>query len=520
MSDSTSMEARPTHVPSADLGELLQVAHRLDATARITGTAEVTVHGLSLATDRLQPGDLFAALPGTRVHGASFAGEAIERGAVAVLTDAAGEALVREQLGDSPDVGVLVVSQVRGVLGELAAGLFAYPARRLTMLGVTGTQGKTTTTRLLQSALEAAGVSSAVVGTVGTRVGHRDVATALTTPEAPDLQGLLAAMVEHEVAVCAMEVSSHALVLGRVDGVVFDVATFLNLGRDHLDFHPDVDSYFRAKAELFSEQRSRRAVVNLDDEHGRLLVGELRAAGRHVVTFALDRPADWTAEEVVLVPDGSRFVLVGPDHLRVPVRVPLVGRYNVSNALAALVSAAEAGLDVRAVAAHFADSGGVPGRMEAVRAGQEFAVVVDYAHKPDAVEAACATLRQVTSGRLIVVLGAGGDRDTGKRPVMGEIAARLADVVIVTDDNPRSEDPAAIRAAVLEGALGADGQAEIMEIGDRSAAIAAAVAMAGPHDAVLVAGKGHESGQEVGGVKYPFDDREVAAHAIKEAAQR
>jgi UDP-N-acetylmuramoyl-L-alanyl-D-glutamate--2,6-diaminopimelate ligase len=379
------------------------------------------------------------------------------------------------------------------------------------MVGVTGTQGKTTTTRLAEGALLGAGVRSAVVGTVGTRVAGVDLRTSLTTPEAPDLHGLFARMCEERVTACAMEVSSHALVMGRVDGVVFDVAVFTNLGRDHLDFHETVEDYYAAKATLFTPERSRLGLVNVDDAHGRRLAAE---AGVPVRTFsATGAEADWRAVDVAMGPTGSRFTVVGPDGTRVPAGVPLPGDFNVANALAAIAACAEAGFDAARVAEALASGAGVPGRLERVDAGQDFAVVVDYAHKPDAVEAALRTLRPLTEGRLLVVLGAGGDRDPGKRPIMGEIAARLADVLVVTDDNPRTEDPAAIRAALLSGA---SGPAEVLEIGDRREAIREALRRARTGDIVLVAGKGHETGQEVAGVVHPFDDRDVVAACLRE----
>ena len=446
---------------------------------------------------------MYAALPGARAHGIDFAGAALESGAVAILTDPAGAER-------APDVPLLVVDQPRRVLGRFAARVYGEPARALRMIGVTGTQGKTTTTRMAESGLQQAGVPAAVIGTVGTRVGGVDVKTALTTPEAPDLHGLFALMRERGVEACAMEVSSHALVMGRVDGVVFDVAVFTNLGRDHLDFHTDLEDYFAAKASLFTPERARLGLVNVDDEYGRRLVEEARIPVR---TFSADgRDADWRAVDVELSADGSRFVVVGPDGGRAEAGVPLPGDFNVANALAAVAACAEVGFDTGLVAAGVAVGGGVPGRFERVDAGQDFLVLVDYAHKPDAVAAAVRTLRPLTDGRVIVVLGAGGDRDPGKRPMMGEIAARLADTFIVTDDNPRSEDPAAIRKELLDGAAG--GRAEVLEIGDRRSAIREALRRARPGDIVLVAGKGHEAGQEVAGVIHPFDDRDVVREEL------
>jgi UDP-N-acetylmuramoyl-L-alanyl-D-glutamate--2,6-diaminopimelate ligase len=402
------------------------------------------------------------------------------------------------------------VDRPRRILGRFAARVYGEPARALRMIGVTGTQGKTTTTRMAESGLQQAGVPAAVIGTVGTRVGGVDVKTALTTPEAPDLHGLFAMMRERGVEACAMEVSSHALVMGRVDGVVFDVAVFTNLGRDHLDFHADLEDYFSAKASLFTPERARLALVNVDDEYGRRLVDE---AAIPVRTFSADgRDADWQAVDVELMADGSRFVIVGPDGERVEAGVPLPGDFNVSNALAAVAACAEVGFDTGRVATGVAVGGGVPGRFERVDGGQDFLVLVDYAHKPDAVAAAVRTLRPLTDGRVIVVLGAGGDRDPGKRPMMGEIAARLADLFIVTDDNPRSEDPAAIRRELLDGAVG--GRAEVVEIGDRRSAIREALRRARTDDIVLVAGKGHEAGQEIEGVIHPFDDRDVVREEL------
>ena len=459
------------------------------------------------------PGDLYAALPGARVHGATYAAGAVEAGAVAVLTDGAGADLLEEQ-GDGLGVPVLVLEDPRSVLGDLAARLYGEPARGLTLMAVTGTQGKTTTTRLLEGGLSTAGERAAVIGTVGTRIAGQDVPTSLTTPEAPDLHALFAVMLEQGVRACAMEVSSHALVMGRVAGVTFDVAAFLNLGRDHLDFHDDVEDYFAAKASLFTPERTRRGLTNVDDDHGRRL---LEIATVPMVTFSPSGgAADWRAVEVTLEPEGSSFTVVTPTGERIAGRVPLTGSFNVANALCAIALAGEAGLDPKVVADGIAHGGGVPGRLERVDAGQDFLAVVDYAHKPDAVEAALAALRPLTTGRLILVIGAGGDRDTGKRPVMGEIGARLADVLLVTDDNPRSEDPAAIRAAVLAGAAEAPDPGEVHEVGDRREAIRQAVALAGPGDTVVIAGKGHETGQEISGTVHPFDDRVELLAALEE----
>ena len=501
------MTSDPRTPSDPDLGvSLVDLVARLAAAgvaAETTGDLDTRVHGVTLDSRRVSPGDLYAALPGARGHGADYWEQARGAGAVALVTDATGAA--RE--GGAP---LLVVPEVRPVLGRLAALVYDEPATRLRMIGVTGTQGKTTTTRLLEGGLSGAGVPAAVIGTVGTRMLGEDVATALTTPEAPDLQRLFRQMVERGVEACAMEVSSHALVMGRVGGFAFDVAVFLNLGRDHLDFHRDMDDYFAAKASLFEPEHSRRGLVSVDDEWGRRLAGR---AGVQVETMSsTGGEADWRATEVVLREEGAAFRVVGPG-VDVAAGCPIPGGFNVGNTLAAIAAAATAGYDAGAVADAIARGPGVPGRLERIDEGQEFEVVVDYAHKPDAVAAALAALRPVTRGRLLVVLGAGGDRDPGKRPLMGEIAAAGADVLVVTDDNPRGEDPAAIRAAILAGAAG--GRAEVVEVGDRRAAITEAVRRAGAGDVVLIAGKGHETGQEVAGVVHPFDDRSVAREALR-----
>lgn len=481
----------PPRTPTTELAALLGVPAPERATV---------VTGVTLSSQRVQAGDLYAALPGARAHGIDFAVAAVDAGAVAVLTDPAGA--VRAPAG----VPLLVVEEPRRVLGRVSALVYGHPADRLRTIGVTGTQGKTTTSRLAEGGLAAAGVRVGVIGTLGTRIDGTDVRTALTTPEAPDLHALFALMLERGVEACVMEVSSHALVLGRVDGVVFDVAVFLNLGRDHLDFHETVEDYYAAKASLFTPERARRALVNLDDAAGRRLAGEtaLPVAGFSATGAPTAR---WRAGDVHAEPGRSTFRAAGPAGSPIEAGVPLAGDYNVANALAAIAACGEAGFDPAPVAAGIAALPGVPGRLERVDVGQDFEVVVDYAHKPDAVEAAIRTLRPLTDGRVIVVLGAGGDRDPGKRPIMAGIAGRLADVLVVTDDNPRTEDPATIRAAMLAGTR--DATAEVVEVGDRRAAIAEALHRARTGDIVLVAGKGHETGQEVRGVVHPFDDREV-----------
>jgi UDP-N-acetylmuramoyl-L-alanyl-D-glutamate--2,6-diaminopimelate ligase len=474
----------------------------------------VDVTGITSASDLVRPGDLFAGVPGARGHGARFAAAAARAGAVALLTDPAGFALLESQF-PAPVLPVLVVEPVRSALGPLAGELYGRPSEQLTVLGVTGTSGKTTTTFLVRAGLAAAGVASGLIGTVATLIGEEAIKTGFTTPEAPELQALLAVMRQRGAAAVAMEVSSHALAMGRVDGIAFEVAAFTNLSRDHLDFHHDMQDYFEAKALLF-DGRARRAIVVVDDGWGRQLARRLAGGPGGVTTLSTtgDPEATWRAVDIADRPDGTtRFRVLGPGtDLVTGCAVP--GRYNVANALLALVILDAAGIDAAAVAPAVGQAS-VPGRMERVDAGQPFLAVVDYSHKPAAVEGALRALRPLTHGRLIIVLGCGGDRDREKRPMMGAVAAREADLLIVTDDNPRSEDPAEIRQAMLVGALAEPGRGEVEELGDRGAAIAAAVRAARPGDTVLIAGKGHETGQEIDGVMHPFDDAEELGRALR-----
>ncbi|GAB7191126.1 UDP-N-acetylmuramoyl-L-alanyl-D-glutamate--2,6-diaminopimelate ligase [Kineococcus sp. NUM-3379] len=512
---------RPTGAPTvADLVALLGP----DASAEVPpGAAAAVVTGATLDSRAVRPGDLYAALPGARAHGADFAAQAAAAGAVAALTDPAGRERVR-----AAGLPAVVVPDPRAVLGGLAAAVHGHPAAALTTVGITGTNGKTTTAYLLEALFAAAGWSTGLIGTVEIRIGSERLSSVRTTPEAPDLHALFARMRDGGVRACAMEVSSHALRLHRVDGAVLDVAVFTNLSQDHLDFHRDMEDYFAAKAELFTPQHSRRGVVAVDDGWGRRLA---RTAGVPVTTVrtapAEDLPAgaapaaDWAVADVVAGRHGSTFTLTGPDGLRLALACPLPGAFNVSNTALAAVAALVAGVPADAVTRGSATAGGVPGRMQAVATGAagEPVAVVDFAHSPDALERVLQTLRQGTPGRLVVVLGAGGDRDPAKRGAMGAVAAAGADVVVVTDDNPRSEDPAAVRAAVLAGAAAAGTGARVLEVPGRREAIAAGLtACTGPGDTLLVAGKGHERGQEVAGRVLPFDDAEVTAALLRERA--
>jgi UDP-N-acetylmuramoyl-L-alanyl-D-glutamate--2,6-diaminopimelate ligase len=477
----------------------------------------IVVTGITHDSRAVQPGDVYAALTGARTHGARFAAVARDGGAVACVTDAAGAEAAR-----AAGLVTYVVDDPRRVLGPLAAWIYGEPARALTTIGVTGTNGKTTTAYLLESGLQAAGHATGMIGTIETRIGDETVPSVRTTPESTDLQALFAVMRERGVDAVAMEVSSHALALGRVDGTTFDVAVFTNLSQDHLDFHHDLESYFAAKATLFTPQRARIAVVDVDDTYGARLAILAAEAGVPVVTVspAGNAVADWRVEDLVCVATGSTFTLRGPELVSVPAGTLLPGLFNVDNAALAVVALVAAGVDPAAAAAGVHACPGVPGRMERIEAGGRFLALVDYAHSPDSLERLLATGRGLTegaAGRLIVVVGAGGDRDSSKRSVMGEIAARGADVVVLTSDNPRSEDPLAILAAMRAGADQVLGAAVEVQP-DRRAAIETAVRTARPGDVVVVAGKGHEQGQEIAGVVHAFDDRVVLREAIMSSA--
>jgi UDP-N-acetylmuramoyl-L-alanyl-D-glutamate--2,6-diaminopimelate ligase len=508
-------DLRPDRVPVrpfAGLAVLLGLKtsgqDALDMFTGLSGPAGVT--GITHDSRLVRPGDLYAALPGSQVHGARFCAQAAAAGAAAVLTDPAGrDEAVRSGLP------AFVVADPRARLGEVAAWIYGYPADRLLLIGVTGTSGKTTTTFLLESGLRAAGYPAGLIGGVQARIAGAAVPSQLTTPEATDLQALLAVMAQRRVMAAAMEVSSHALALGRVAGTRYDVAIFTNLSQDHLDFHASFDDYFAAKAQLFTARYAAAGVVNIDDPRGRQLAATAQIP---ITTFSAEGhpAADWRAANVRTGADGSTFRVIGPGGVEADAAAALPGRFNVANALGAIVGLVEAGIGLATAVSGVAACPGVPGRLERVEAGQDFTVLVDYSHKPGAVEAVLTALRQVTLGNLTIVLGCGGDRDAAKRPLMGAAAARLADSAIFTSDNPRSEDPLGILAQMLAGAVDVPpaGRADVIVLPDRAAAIEAAIAAAGKGDVVLIAGKGHETGQYLGGAVIEFDDRVVAAQAL------
>ncbi|MFE6780465.1 UDP-N-acetylmuramoyl-L-alanyl-D-glutamate--2,6-diaminopimelate ligase [Streptomyces sp. NPDC057702] len=519
---------RPARVRPTPLAELVaQLGIEVPAAAEEGAAAT----GITHDSRAVRPGDVYAALSGARVHGADFAAQAADLGAVAALTDPAGAERVV-----AAGLPALVVPDPRARMGALAATIYGEPGEDLLQIGITGTSGKTTTAYLMEGGLRAALASDApdrpthqagpsdqarltgLIGTVETRIGDERIKSERTTPEATDLQALFAVMRERGVRSVAMEVSSHALVLGRVDGCVFDIAVFNNLSPEHLDFHPDMEDYYRAKAQLFTKARSRAAVVNYDDEYGQRLARETQIP---VTTFSAEGhpDADWRADGVEVGPLGSTFTALGPEGQAVRAAAPLPGPFNVANALAAITALVVAGIDPQTAADGVAAVPGVPGRLERVDAGQPYLAVVDYAHKPDAVESVLRALRKVTDGKLHAVLGCGGDRDPHKRPAMGAALARLSDTAVLTSDNPRSEDPLAILAAMLAGAaeVPSHERGTVLVEEERAAAIAAAVARAEPGDTVVVAGKGHELGQDIAGVVRAFDDRQVLREAIETA---
>jgi UDP-N-acetylmuramoyl-L-alanyl-D-glutamate--2,6-diaminopimelate ligase len=505
------MNLRPNHPVGQALGRLAEQVGAVSAGGGAVPDVQIT--GVTLRGQNAQPGDLFAALPGASSHGGRYAAGAVAGGAVAVLTDPAGV----EAMGADVDVPVLVHPDPRAVLGELAATVYGHPSDRLRVIGVTGTSGKTTTTYLVEAGLRSAERVAGLIGTVGVRIDGRDQSSALTTPEAPDLQALLAVMVEKGVDTVVMEVSSHALTLGRVDGVHFAVGGFTNLSRDHLDFHPTMQDYFDAKARLFDPQSPSHAstsVICIDDDAGREMA---RIAQHPVSVSATGRDADWRVENIDTVGSGSlagaqEFSAVDPAGVHHGLRIGLPGRYNVANCLLAVALLDAVGVSPEQAAPGLRGAT-VPGRLEPIERGQGFLALVDYAHKPGALRAVLETLRAQSSGRLAVVFGAGGNRDPGKREPMGRVAAELADLVVVTDDNPRDEEPAVIRAAIMAGAT--HGPAQVVEIGDRRKAIDHAVAWAKPGDVVLIAGKGHEAGQTSHGHTRPFDDRDELAVSLE-----
>jgi UDP-N-acetylmuramoyl-L-alanyl-D-glutamate--2,6-diaminopimelate ligase len=481
--------------------------------ARIAGDSDVEITDLAYDSRKAGPGTLFFCVPGEKVDGHDFAGQVVEAGAVALVVE-------RELELEAPQV---VVADARVAMAPVAARFWGDPTSELRVVGVTGTNGKTTTAFLIREILGGAGISCGLLGTVKQVVGGAEEEVVRTTPEAIELQATFRRMLDAGDRACAMEVSSHAMSLRRADAIHFELALFTNLTQDHLDFHADMEDYFLAKRGLFAAGPGA-LIVNVDDLYGRRLAEEFEC-----ITFSAEgADADYVARDVSFDAGGASFTIAlsGPGSMgrkvdsgstnrpvdeEVVVRTGMPGHFNVANALGAFAAAVEMGVGVADAAAGLERAARVPGRFEPIDEGQGFAVLVDYAHTPDSLENVLRAARRLTAGRLIAVFGAGGDRDRDKRPKMGRAGAELSDLALITSDNPRSEDPAAIVAEVAAGA----GEGVEIEI-DRRAAIALALGRAGPGDTVVIAGKGHEQGQEFeDGRKLPFDDREVARQELR-----
>lgn len=470
------------------------------ASSELTGGPGTEISSLAFDNRKVAPGALFFCVRGLASDGHDFAPAAVDAGAAALVCER------RLEL----DVPQVVVDDSRAAMAPIAAAFNGDPTGELKLAGVTGTNGKTTTAFLLRDILEYSGVPSGLMGTVKQVVGGAEEEVVRTTPEAIDLQAAFRRMLEAGDEACVMEVSSHAMVMHRADAIDFDLAIFTNLTQDHLDFHSDMEDYFQAKRLLFAAG-PEAAVVNVDDEYGQRLVSEFDC-----LTYSAEgTAADYSAVDVSFDTGGASFT-VQSEHGDLPVRTGLPGAFNVANALAALAGAIALGVDPDDAVAGLAGAGRVPGRFEPIDEGQDFAVLVDYAHTPDSVENVLRAARGLTAGRLIAIVGAGGDRDRAKRPLMGRAGAELSDLAVITSDNPRSEDPAAIIEDVLAGV---DQRESVLVEPDRDAAIAMAIREAGPGDTVVIAGKGHEQGQEFeNGRKIPFDDRDVARRHLRELA--
>lgn len=518
MTDVAPSALRPQHpVPRSLSGLVEQFELNLRGE---TGTRELT--GVSLSSRTVQPGDLYVGVPGRVSHGAAFADAAREAGAVAILTDEAGALLAADS-----GLPVLVTSDVRVALGAVAAWLYRTPENPATLFGITGTNGKTSVVYLLFAILSQLGVVAGLSSTAERRIGETAVTSSLTTPEASELHALLARMREAAVRAVGVEISAQAISRHRVDGLVFDVAGFTNLSHDHLDDYESMEEYFQAKLELFQPDRARRGVVTVDSEWGRRIAAECRIPVTTLANTPLgaaDQPrvdADW---QMTVLETGARyteFELVGPDGRRLQTRVPLLGWYMAANAALAIVLLVESGFDLSAIEHALTRDGGIdvyiPGRAELISGDRGPLVYIDYGHSPDAFLNTLAAIRASTSGRVVMVFGADGDRDKTKRADMGAIAARGADAVVITDFHPRFEDAASIRATLIAAARAAVPDGELYEVPDPATAFRRALSLAGEGDVVLYAGPGHENYQEVKGVKVPYSARDDARVALLEA---
>lgn len=496
---------------------LADLARRFDLSA-VGDAPTTTTTGLSMASDDIAPGEAFLAVAGAHAHGAAHAAQAVAAGAAAVITDVAGAALAGPHCREA-GIPLLLSRAPRRQAGALAAAVYHEPATRLRTTAVTGTNGKTTTAYFLHAIAERHDRHAMVLGTVELRIGDQTVPSPRTTVEPPVLQRTLARGVEDGARTASIEVSSHALALHRVDGLVVDVAGFTNLQRDHLDFHHTMEQYLADKARLFTSSHAREAVVCVDDEWGRTLAQRAQVPVTRVRAYDGDATAEWTVGEAAIGLDGiaTTFTLHGPGGTVLQASCPLPGRVNLQNAALAIVMALQAGYDASDVVAAVAAAHEIPGRMQRVsnRADGRPLAIVDYAHTPEALELALRAVRPITPGRLIAVYGSDGDRDQGKRPMLGAVGAREADVLVITDENPRSEDPATIRRAVLDGVREERPDLrDVVEAPDRATAIGQAVELADPEDTIIITGKGHEPTQEVDGVFHAYNDVPVLRDAV------
>ena len=489
----------------------------------VSGPTEWEVRGITVDSRQVRPGYVFVAIPGAQRDGWEYVEDALARGAWAVVSEREGK--TRKRAGGNGEAGgangsarpsqvtFVCVANARRAAAELASAFYGYPSERLQVAGVTGTNGKTTIAHMMRDGLRKAGREPGMLGTVTYEIGARAIPAGRTTPEACELQSMLAQMLSAGCRSAVMEVSSHSLMQDRTVGIDFDVAVFTNLTRDHLDYHETLENYFEAKSRLFRGlghgRKKASAVVNVDDPWGRRLA-VLPGLAADVLTYGMSQEAEVRAERIQLLAGGSSFAAATPWG-RAEVRLRLLGRYNVSNALAAIGGCCRLGVSLDTAVAALAEMVSVPGRLEMIETGRGFPLFVDYAHTDDALQNVLGTLRELTAQRLIVVFGCGGNRDRTKRPIMGRVAARLADYAILTSDNPRKEDPAAILQEVRAG-FEAAANFEIIE--DRRQAIRRAIEMGKAGDVILIAGKGHETYQEFANTTIPFDDRQVAREIL------
>ncbi len=481
--------------------------------AFLLGDPDIEIQGISYDSRRVGPGDLFVCIKGYRHDGHSFIRDALLKGAVGLVVES-------DRVAELPPLVVPVIStpDTRKALPFISAHFYDYPSQELRLIGVTGTNGKTTTTYLVKSILTAAGHKVGLIGGIGIHIGDSVLPAERTTPESLDLQRLFRKMVDNGCDYAVMEVSSHAVGLNRIAATEFDIAIYTNLSQDHLDFHSSMEEYLETKTQFFaalgveSTKEGKAAILNLDDRQASYIA---RRVSVPIATYGTGSDADFRADNIEVCPGGLRYTLIS-DYGCHAVEMPITGHFNVYNSLAALAACAIAGVEMDEAVKGLSQAPSVPGRLEAVKRGQDFAVLVDYAHTPDGLENAINTIRGISEGRSIVVFGCGGDRDKSKRPLMGEIAGRLADIVIVTSDNPRSEDPDAICREIVEGVKRTIDHKPYQMIIDRRQAINRAVELARTGDTVLIAGKGHETYQILADQIIHFDDREEASRALEE----